>query len=89
MISFSTVLSGKWKVSSFVKPILSKEIKVKTLSVLKKEVKYEALVEGMDLTKEKTVLLAHQQGLADALIATITQLSLERVKDIIARSKEL
>ncbi len=56
---------------------------------LKKEVKHEALVEGMDLTKEKTVLLAHQQGLGNDLIATITQLSLERVKDIIAKSKEL
>ena len=63
------------------------EVQKQYLNKQIKEVKHEALVEGMDLTKEKTVLLSHQQGLDNALIATITQLTIEKVKDIIQKNK--
>lgn len=54
----------------------------------KEEVREEVAKE-VEMTKEKTILSAHQQGLDNALIATITQLSMEKINEIIEKNKDI
>ena len=55
---------------------------------VKTEVREEVKTELEAEKNKKTVILAHEQGINNALIATITLLSIEKVEEIIAVHKK-
>ena len=63
------------------------EIKESVKEEVKAEIKEESINIGKALGKENTVILAYQKGIDKLLVAAITELSVEKVEEIIEKYK--
>ena len=77
----------KAEVKDEVKAELKAEIKESVKEEVKAEIKEESINIGKALGKENTVILAYQKGIDKLLVAAITELSVEKVEEIIEKYK--
>ncbi len=77
----------KAEVKDEVKAEVKAEIKESVKEEVKAEIKEESINIGKALGKENTVILAYQKGIDKLLVAAITELSVEKVEEIIEKYK--